>query len=108
MATNLVSNSDFSNQGNGGVIITYPDPPQTLVNIPATTSATVIAFSWSPGFFDGGSAVIDSRVSWDQGTGIYTYLAFAVVGNSFATTVTLIPNTVYKFKLESRNAFGSS
>ena len=48
-ATNVVGTSDFTNAGNGGIILTYPDPPQTLTNIAATTTASVIAFSWTAG-----------------------------------------------------------
>ena len=46
-ATNVVGTSDLANAGNGATILTNPDPPQTLVNISATTSASVIAFSWT-------------------------------------------------------------
>ena len=107
-ATNIVGTSDLANAGNGGTILTNPDPPQALANIVETTSASVIAFSWTAGSLNGGSPVVDYRVNWDQGTGSYVVLSNAVTGLSYSTSATLTPNTVYKFKLESRNSYGFS
>ena len=102
--------SDIANAGNGGTILTNPDPPTALANIASSTSASVINFSWTGGLFNGGSAVLDYRVNWDQGTGNYVVLESGVTGLSYTTsgTATLTPNTVYKFKLESRNSYGFS
>ena len=52
--------------------------------------------------------MIDYRVNWDQGTGSYVVLDSGVTGLSYSSSVALTPNTIYKFKLESRNAFGFS
>jgi len=70
-ATNIVNDSGVSNLSLGSTILTNPDPPLNLVNIPSITSASVIGMSWNQGVFNGGSAVIDYRISWDQGTGSY-------------------------------------
>ena len=107
-ATNIVGISDLANAGNGGTILTNPDQPTALTNIPATTSASVIAFSWTAGSLNGGSPVIEYRVNWDQGTNTYAVLDSSVTGLSYSTSATLTPNTVYKFKLESRNSYGFS
>ena len=56
----------------------------------------------------GGTAVIDYRVSWDQGTSTYAVLESGITTTSYQTTATLTANTVYKFKVESRNAYGYS
>ena len=56
----------------------------------------------------GGTALIDYRVSWDQGSESYIVLASGVTTAFYTTTATLTANTVYKFKVESRNAFGFS
>ena len=73
----------------------------------------MIALNWSAPTNNGGSPVIDYRVSWDQGkgTGIYVVLATGITGltaDSYRTTATLTENTFYSFKVESRNAFGYS
>ena len=52
--------------------------------------------------------MIDYRVSWDQGTGDYTVIASGITSTSYTTIETLTANTYYKFKVESRNAFGFS
>jgi hypothetical protein len=68
----------------------------------------VIALTWTVPTVVGGTAVIDYRVSWGQGTSNFEILAQGVTTAYYSTTTTLIPNTVYKFKVESRNAFGYS
>jgi len=45
-----------------------PDAPESLTNDASITSETRIGFTWSPAAFDGGTAVIDYRVTYDQGT----------------------------------------
>jgi hypothetical protein len=68
----------------------------------------LISLTWVAPTIDGGSAIIDYRVSWDQGTLNYVILAQGVTTAYYSTTATLTANTVYKFKVESRNAFGHS
>ena len=94
--------------GNGAVITTNPDPPSSLANNAAITSASVIALTWTAPSVIGGTAVIDYKVSWDQGGSTYALLASGITTASYSTTAPLTPNTVYKFKVESRNAFGFS
>jgi hypothetical protein len=62
-ATNFVGNSSESTEGNEAIILTYPDAPVFLENSAATTSATVVAMSWSEGSENGGTPVIDYKVS---------------------------------------------
>lgn len=45
-----------------------PDAPTALTNDASITSYTKIGFYWSAPSFNGGTAVIDYRVSFDQGT----------------------------------------
>ncbi len=90
------------------MITTNPDPPSSLANNAALTNASVIALTWVAPIVIGGTALIDYRVSWDQGTGIYVVIASNIVTASYSTTAVLSPTMVYKFKLESRNAFGYS
>lgn len=107
-ATNIVNISDDSIQGNGGIILTNPDPPVSLANDQSITTISRIGLTWSPGSANGGSPVIDYRVSWDQGTSTYVVLFSGITTNYYTATAALTPNTVYKFKVESRNVFGFS
>ncbi len=42
-----------------------PDAPVSLLNDPLITTKSVIGFTWSDGSSNGGTNVIDYRVSWD-------------------------------------------
>jgi len=66
--------------------------------------------TWLKPTNNGGSPVIDYRVSWDQGTGtgIFVVLATNIATVSYKTTATLTASTYYRFKVESRNAVGYS
>jgi hypothetical protein len=108
IATNLVSSSAASDLGNGAIILTNPDAPLQLQNVPATTNASRIGLSWVTGSANGGTAVIDYRISWDQGTNNYIVLASNIGTTSYTTLAALSANTVYKFKVEARNSFGFS
>ena len=94
--------------GNGAVILTNPDAPTALANLPLITDATKIGLTWQTGSANGGTPVIDYRLSWDQGTNTYQVLAIGITTTSYTTIITLTSNTVFKFKVESRNAFGFS
>ena len=108
IATNLVNSSAASDLGNGAIMLTNPDAPLQLQNVPATTNASRIGLSWVIGSANGGTAVIDYRISWDQGTNTYTVLASNIGTTSYTTLAALTANTVYKFKVEARNSFGFS
>lgn len=83
-----------------------PDAPITLLNKPAETEAGVVTFEWTPDY-NGGSPILDYRVSYDQGGGGYTVFA-AGVTTPYYTATGLTDNVVYKFKVESRNIVGFS
>ncbi len=108
LARNIVGSSNASISGNGAIITTNPNPPTSLANNAAVTSSSLIALTWVAPTIDGGSAIIDYRVSWDQGTSNYVILVQGVTTAYYSTTATLTANTIYKFKVESRNAFGHS
>jgi len=63
---------------------------------------------WNAPTVVGGTPVIDYRVYYDQGTSNYIVLAEGIKNLSYTTSVSLTANTVYKFLVESRNAFGYS
>lgn len=78
-----------------------------LQNDAGVTSSTQIGLTWEEGAANGGSAVIDYRVSYDQGYDVFVVLQENVLGTSYAVTG-LTPDTYYKFKVEARNSFGYS
>ena len=62
-ATNVKGSSSQSNQGNGAVIITLPDPPLNLAENTAVRKALTLALNWNQGVFNGASSVIDYRIN---------------------------------------------
>ena len=90
------------------MITTNPNPPSELANNPALTSSSVIALTWTAPSVIGGTALIDYWISWDQGGQNYVVLASGVTTTYYTATANFIANKVYKFKVESRNAFGFS
>ena len=63
-ATNIINDSLQSDEGNGAVILTNPDAPRDLTNIPSITMATQVGLSWSEGLENGGSSVIDYTLEY--------------------------------------------
>jgi len=108
ISVNVYGDSVESVVGSGAVIQLVPDAPVSLANDPAVTTDTQIRFTWSAGASDGGNAVIDYAVYYDQGTDSFALLDGAVTNQFYLTTVTLTPGTTYKFRVTSRNEVGSS
>jgi hypothetical protein len=109
VARNAYGSSDYSAAGNGASLQLVPEPPTSLTNDPTTTSDTTIRFTWSPSSNNGGSAVIDYAVYYDEGTaGSYTLLDSAVPDTFYQTSVVLEAGTTYTFKVTARNSVGSS
>ena len=63
--------------GNGAVILTNPDKPVNFVEVTSQKSGTEIGMAWDEGAANGGSVVVDYRVSYDQGTGTESYTILA-------------------------------
>jgi len=74
-AINSYGISELSDAGNGAVIITYPEAPVDLTEVIAERTSTSITFSWSEGLDNGGTPVLDYRVSFDGAIGVYSVLA---------------------------------
>jgi trimeric autotransporter adhesin len=87
--------------------LTYPDAPINLSETIAARSATSISFTWDEGAQNGGTPVLDYRVSSDQSSGAYVILAMMVHEKSYTATGLTAGNT-YKFKVEARNSYGYS
>ena len=62
IAINVAGNSLASNEGNGAVILTNPDPPTDVTNVAANTDGSNIGLSWNAAG-DGGSPIIDYTVT---------------------------------------------
>lgn len=107
VAENYYGDSAQSDEGNGAVIITYPDAPISLTETIASRSPTSITFSWTEGPSNGGSAVLDYRITYDQSTGSFIELDNAVLSTSFTAT-SLTFGLTYTFRVEARNEFGYS
>jgi hypothetical protein len=75
IANNFYGDSDFSPAGNGAIMIIVPDAPINLQNDLTVTDRTRIGFTWDEGYSNGGSLVIDYRISYDQAKGIWVELA---------------------------------
>lgn len=52
-----------------------PDAPTNLANNPSETNSVQIGLTWTKGINDGGSEVIDYRVSYDQSNGNWVVFA---------------------------------
>ena len=108
MSVNFYGDSAESAVGSGAVIQLVPDAPVSLTNDPSTTTDTQIRFTWADGASDGGTAVIDFAVYYDQGSNNFVVLDSAVTTRHYLTTVSLTAGTTYKFKVTARNTVGSS
>ena len=84
-ATNIVNSSDESTPGNGAILVTYPDAPASVANDALTTDATKVRITWVAPVFNGGTTIIDYRVSWDLGSGSFQYLQSGVTATSYTT-----------------------
>lgn len=62
-ATNVKGPSVESEAGNGADVITKPDPPINLAEDTQHRTPTVIGLTWEQAPQDGGSVVIDYRIS---------------------------------------------
>ena len=87
VAINAYGNSQESEPGNGGIIVLVPDPVINLHNNPTITSDSAIGISWNDGPSNGGKAIIDSRILYDQSTGNYVNLAEHVTNKYYTTQI---------------------
>lgn len=106
-AINVVGTSIPSEEGNGAIIITNPGAPVSLNDVPIVTLGDRIGLTWEDGANNGGSEILDYRVSSAESAGTYTTLASNIVDRSY-TAQGLQAGTTYKFKVQSRNVYGYS
>lgn len=87
VAYNSIGLGQESTIVNGAIVSIYvvPDAPIRLVRDNSTTTSQ-IGLSWSQGLSNGGLPVIDYRVSFDQGTGVYIVIQSGVTSLSYIKT----------------------
>ena len=75
LATNVKGSSIDSTAGSGATIIFTPDAPINLVENTSDRSSTTLGLTWSEGNENGGSAIIDYRISYTEFGGSFSVLA---------------------------------
>jgi hypothetical protein len=93
---------DFSLASDSVTILAaqIPDAPINLSNVEEITDSDSIGLSWSAPVFDGGSALIDYRLWFDDATNgvTFTELASGLTATSF-TANSLTQGLTYQFKI---------
>jgi hypothetical protein len=107
IAYNIYGNSTVSSPGSGAIILTSPAAPVNLAENVVARTATSVGLSFSSGATNGGAAVIDFTVSYDQATGVWVDLQSNVLGTNY-TASGLNTGSTYSFKVQSRNSYGLS
>jgi hypothetical protein len=63
VAHNVYGNYGYSEEGDGAIITTFPDPPINLNETYVDRSPTTLGLSWEQAPFNGGAVIEDYRVS---------------------------------------------
>jgi hypothetical protein len=106
-AINIVGSSEYSLEGNGGIILTVPDAPIELSSDPLINSATQIGILWTEGTENGGATVLDYSISYAP-VADSTYTTISSVTDLVYTITSLSAGTQYKIKVQARNIYGLS
>lgn len=102
-AVNVYGHSLVSEQGNGAILITYPDAPLYLAENPAFRDWTTLGLRWEEGFQNGGNDISNYVLSMATGNGLYVQIQTSIAPDREAgTTITnLVFGTTYKFKVQA-------
>lgn len=115
-AYNEIGWSEDSPSGNGGFIAEVPGPPTSVMADSENTSHTQVTLMWAAPANNGGSAVIEYKVSvyndWSDPMMMDYNTWMTEEAGTTATTYTktteITPGGTYKFKVEAKNAIGYS
>lgn len=80
---NIRGSSLTSADGNGAIILTNPDSPLNLQNDADVTTGSMIGLKWTEGVDNGGSAVIDYKISYTTGANPYVTLDTGIAQLSY-------------------------
>jgi hypothetical protein len=105
VAINLYGHSQESDVGNGAQILSAPLYPVQVEEYLPARLPTELGIQWLPGADDGGSPIIDYRITYV--TGIDTTVIENVLSSPY-TAVNLVTGSNYMFQIEARNAFSYS
>lgn len=78
--------------------MTSPAAPVNLAENVVARTATSVGLSYSSGAANGGAAVIDFTVSYDQATSVWVVLQSNVIGTNY-TASGLNTGSTYSFKI---------
>ena len=107
-AKNEYGNSEISDPGNGGIMVSIPDKPFLVMNDATITSDSKIGIFWFDGATNGGSPIIDYKIMWDQSIGYWVSLVEGLTDRVYQTSSTLLKGRTYSFRVYSRNSVGYS
>ena len=86
-----------------------PDAPSTFTTV--SESTTSITISWTAPAEDGGEAITDYEIDWNQGsvTNSWTPIASTTSGStSYTKNGLTVPQETYKFRVRAKNLVGLS
>jgi hypothetical protein len=106
-AHNAYGSTEVSEPGNGAVLVRVPDAPINVANDQTTTNADQIGIVWDQGPFNGGYPVIDYRITYEKGDGVYSILADKHQDTSY-TLHGVVAGVTYSFRIQARNSEGLS
>lgn len=97
-AINIRGTSEASDEGNGAIILTNPDPPIQVEDDTSVTSGSQIGLKWLEGAANGGAPVLDYKISYTTGIDPYVTLDSGITTLIY-TAINLIEGQLYKFKI---------
>lgn len=107
IAGNIVGDSLASPVGDGATILTVPDAPINVANVASITNGETIGLTWAAGIAEGGAPLIDYRIQYETGDGIYIELVSGLTTTSY-TAIGMTRGVVHNVVVQARNIYGYS
>lgn len=89
------------------MLVTVPDAPVNVVNDITYTNADQIGLKWDDGPYNGGTEILDYRITYEQGNGVYSVLQSGLSERSYILSG-VTTGVMYSFRVEARNSEGYS
>jgi hypothetical protein len=106
IAKNVVGSSLASDEGNGAIIFTTPDPPTDVINVVANTNGYALGLSWTAAD-NGGSEIIDYAVSVQDNDETVELVSTGIVAKDYIVSG-VNSGVLYKVRVQARNSEGYS